>query len=278
MNNILIKNLESFDKKFSEISNGGLDKLHIIADFSKTLTRAKIGEEKSISTWDAFAPHMNDEYRSEWKRLLDTFLPIELNPDVSLEEKKPKLDEWWKAHLQLLINNGVTKEKVRTAIQSEKIAARDGLHQILQFCFEKNVPILLFSAGLGDIIKEFLAHHGMLYPNIHFLSNMFVFDEQEVAVGHEDTIVHTYNKADVLVTDHMYAQEIIGRPHVLLLGDSLGDIGMADGFSVNSILKIGFLNGNKEKLEAFSSAYDVVIEEDGGMEYVGQLLLEIAGE
>lgn len=39
-------------------------------------------------------------------------------------------------------------------------------------------------------------------------------------------------------------QELEGRSNVILLGDSIGDAGMADGVCHDTVLKIGFLNSN----------------------------------
>lgn len=39
-------------------------------------------------------------------------------------------------------------------------------------------------------------------------------------------------------------QELAGRSNVILVGDSIGDAGMADGVCHDTVLKIGFLNSN----------------------------------
>jgi hypothetical protein len=61
----------------------------------------------------------------------------------------------------------------------------------------------------------------------------------------------------------------------LLLGDSLDDVGMVEGFDYKNLLKIGFLNENvEENLEKFKKTFDVVLTGDPGMEYINNLLKE----
>ncbi len=52
------------------------------------------------------------------------------------------------------------------------------------------------------------------------------------------------------------------RSDALVLGDSLGDVGMSKGMqNPGAILKIGFLNDNiNEHMESYLNSYDVVIK------------------
>src|SRR3989344_312020 len=66
------------------------------------------------------------------------------------------------------------------------------------------------------------------------------------------------------------------RKNVLLLGDSLGDIGMINGFDYANLIKIGFLNEKiDEHLEIYKKNFDVIITDDNSMNYVNKLLKEI---
>ena len=66
------------------------------------------------------------------------------------------------------------------------------------------------------------------------------------------------------------------RKNIILLGDSIGDLGMVEGFNYKNIIKIVFLNENiKEKLENQKKVYDVLILNDGSFEYVNKLLKDI---
>ncbi len=53
------------------------------------------------------------------------------------------------------------------------------------------------------------------------------FDASGVLVAFKEPLIHMYNKDDQHVTGTPYASEVVSRPNVLLLGDSLGDAKMA---------------------------------------------------
>ena len=56
-------------------------------------------------------------------------------------------------------------------------------------------------------------------------------------------LIHIYNKREGALLNTGHFEELRTRPNVLLLGDSLGDLTMADGVQdMENILKIGFLN------------------------------------
>lgn len=66
---------------------------------------------------------------------------------------------------------------------------------------------------------------------------------QGVLRAFKGELIHIYNKREGALLNTGHFQELRTRPNVLLLGDSLGDLSMADGVQdMENILKIGFLN------------------------------------
>lgn len=56
-------------------------------------------------------------------------------------------------------------------------------------------------------------------------------------------LIHTFNKREGALLHAAHLTELQGRPNVLLLGDSLGDLTMADGVAQpQHILTVGYLN------------------------------------
>lgn len=72
---------------------------------------------------------------------------------------------------------------------------------------------------------------------------MSVLFAQGVLTGFKGPLIHTYNKNNSILQGTEYFQQLSTRTSIVLLGDSMGDLTMADGIpSVENILKIGFLN------------------------------------
>lgn len=74
-----------------------------------------------------------------------------------------------------------------------------------------------------------------------------------------------------------YFQQLQNKTNILLLGDSIGDLTMADGVpGVQNILKIGFLNDKvEERRERYMDSYDIVLEKDETLDVVNGLLQHI---
>lgn len=144
---------------------------------------------------------------------------------------------------------------------------RDGFQLFFDHLHKHDVPLLIFSAGVGDILEEVIRQAGVFHPNVKVFSNYMDFDEsvsvrvdaiwrragrrahhpdvllQGVLRAFKGELIHVYNKREGAMLNTGHFQELRARPNVLLLGDSLGDLNMADGVQdMQNILKIGFLN------------------------------------
>jgi len=85
-----------------------------------------------------------------------------------------------------------------------------------------------------------------------------------------------FNKGEIALKGLPVMKKLEDRVNVILLGDSLGDIQMTEGFNYKNIIRVGFYNyEDEEKLDDFKDSYDIVILKDGNMDFVNNLFQEI---
>ena len=77
-----------------------------------------------------------------------------------------------------MTNIGIRRDKLNEAIQHAGLVLRERAGAWLQLLNQHNVPCLVFSAGIGNIIEETLKHLQLLLPNLRTVSNFMNFDSQ----------------------------------------------------------------------------------------------------
>jgi 5'-nucleotidase len=133
---------------------------------------------------------------------------------------------------------------------------------MFKMLYEAEIPVLIFSAGLGNIIEEILEKFGVFYSNLEIISNYIQFNEDGSLRGYKDLLVHPLNKNEsILPNENKYFMDLSHRDNAILLGDHLADIHMSRGMPhVGSVLKIGFLNEkvgiNKITISIKNSSYN----------------------
>lgn len=275
MNKLHIPNQAGFDSKLQKIKADGPSKLHVISDYDRTLTGNSGGGNTVATSWAIFVNKLGEEYTKERNELYNHYRPIEVDNSLDHNFKSQQMSEWFQKHLELMIKYGVTSDMILKSLQDGQITLRDGAGDFLKSLSKVNVPIIIFSAAIGDVINFQIKPLDLNMENVHVLSNFFNFDESGKAVGFQADLVHPFNKTELLINKLAYRDQIAKRPNCILLGDALYDATMADGMDHETILKIGFLNGNKNDMESFAKVYDLLVEEDAGMDEINELVLSL---
>ena len=192
-------------------------------------------------------------------------MPIEHDPHLTREQKLPYMIEWWQKSFDLVVSTGITRENLIEIVRHSTTHLKDGCLWFFYTLERCDVPLLIFSAGLGDMIQEWLIQDCGNFKNIKIVSNFMSFCEKTKKInGFQSTMIHIFNKNESVLIDTDSANLIKDRTNVILIGDSLGDIDMANGVeSKNNVLKIGFLNEHVEQLlPKYMEAYDIVTIKD----------------
>ncbi|XP_016787304.2 7-methylguanosine phosphate-specific 5'-nucleotidase isoform X2 [Pan troglodytes] len=215
--------------------------------------------------------------RLQLTALLHRYYPIEIDPHRTVKEKLPHMVEWWtKAH-NLLCQQKIQKFQIAQVVRESNAMLREGYKTFFNTLYHNNIPLFIFSAGIGDILEEIIRQMKVFHPNIHIVSNYMDFNEDGFLQGFKGQLIHTYNKNSSACENSGYFQQLEGKTNVILLGDSIGDLTMADGVpGVQNILKIGFLNDKvEERRERYMDSYDIVLEKDETLDVVNGLLQHI---
>ncbi|VDN42659.1 unnamed protein product, partial [Gongylonema pulchrum] len=181
-----------------------------------------------------------------------------------------------------IIKAGFTKQTIQKFVGESKLELRDGAKEMILALCGRCVPFIIFSAGVGNVIEFFLqkTFGGILPNNVHIISNMMEYDENDVAVAFSEPLIHTFCKNSAVISYHgSLFSEISSRKCVLLLGDSLGDLNMDVGVQDEQVaLKIGFLNFDSEALMGkFLDGYDIVLLDDQSMQVPNLILDSLFG-
>ncbi|MFH0970812.1 MAG: haloacid dehalogenase-like hydrolase [Candidatus Diapherotrites archaeon] len=278
MDSVVVVNPLVFEQKKKALREGGLGKLHVVADYDKTLTCAFRDGEKHNSLIELIRKYhyLSDEYVKKAYGLFDTYHSFETDYSLSLEERKEKMQEWWSTHVKVIAEHGLSRSIMEKMIAEQPSNLRKGLPFFITTLNRHHVPILILSAGVTDLIEGFLQKEGLFFPNVHVISNKYQYDSSGCVTGYANPIIHSLNKNETAVRGTPYEKSARGRGNVLLLGDSLGDAEMLCGFDHEVVIKIGFLNDKvDEQIEKFKCLFDVVLLNDASMDFVNELLKEI---
>uniref|UniRef100_A0A336LZD2 5'-nucleotidase n=2 Tax=Culicoides sonorensis TaxID=179676 RepID=A0A336LZD2_CULSO len=269
--NVKMKDPVKVQYMLNDLINGGIDKLQVVTDFDYTLTKQRMDNgELVLTSFGMFekCKSLPKNYIVESRKLYEKYRPIEIDPNMSQEEKLPAMIEWWSRSGEMLKGFKLPRNEIEEVAEHFKNALRDGTHEMFRELYSLQIPCLVFSAGLGDSVMSVLKHANVLYPNVKVISNFLQYKDDEIldGLGERERMIHTFNKNETALPPE-YHELVHDRDHIILMGDSLGDATMANGVpSQSHILKIGFLYDHAEQnLPAYLEKFDLVLIDDQTM-------------
>lgn len=283
---LIIVNPKELARKIDAIKKDGKDNVHVLTDFDRTLTKALSNNKKTPSIISILRnpdkDYLSKEYVEKAHELYNKYHPIEISTKISMGEKKAKMLEWWKSHYKLLVECGLDETTINQSIENIKkegiLKLREGSTEFFNLLNKNNIPLIIMSSsGIGNMVIKFLKGEKVMHNNIHFIGNTLEFDKGGKFIGIKDNeIIHSFNKNEIELKNLPIYKEIINRKNIILIGDSLGDLGMIEGSEYKTLIKIAFFNyPDEENLEDFKKNFDIIILNDGGFEPINQLMKEI---
>lgn len=243
----------------------------VLIDFDKTMTTMDSDDSWTIIQNPKI---MNPKLFIESSKLVDKYYPIEMDYTLSSKEKSSYMYDWYTKELDLYYQYDLTYDKLISCVKKGNVILRDGLKELLYSFYQNNIPVVILSAGIGNVIEEVLRLQGCLYNNITIMSNFFSFEENNLLPFHHD-IIHTCNKNIGLLPDDV-KQQIDKKDYFLLFGDYIEDIHMVPKEDLRKTLSFGFLEKNVEiNFKVYQDAFDVVLTDSSSFYDVKNIINSI---
>ncbi len=245
------------------INSDKLDKLKInlentyfVIDFDRTIT-----SEESLDSWDIAREGLGDKIKKEMELLYKKYRPIEINYTISVEEKIRAMEIWYLTCLNLYYKYHLTQNKLKQSVQNGTIFFRQGAKEFLEFTNKKNIPVIILSAGIANVIEEFLKKENCLFKNIKIIGNFIEFDKNsEIKEFDSSKIIHTLNKSLTGKLEEKQLNNLKNRPYKILIGDMIEDTNMINKEEWDTTLKIGILNKETEDLiKVYEPFFDIIL-------------------
>lgn len=243
------------DKTREKLPITDFSNYYVVADFDRTITNGNSKTSWSILASSELVPKC---YVEEREKLFNQYRPIELDETMEFSKRSSLVKEWFFKHIQLFIKYRISEEVFEKASCDLRIMEfRKGARNFLEFLHQKNIPVVIISAGIGNFIESFLKANHAYYDNIYISSNMIIFNDG-VASGVGENIIHSLNKNEVDLPDEI-KEKLAFRDKVILLGDQISDLMMVDEKKHEDVLKIGFYSSRSEvDINQFTDKFDIV--------------------
>ena len=257
---IHINNNEKLDK-LKKLS----DDFYVITDFDRTLT-----SKESQPSMGIVPKYLGGECLQERTKIFEHYRPLELDYTIKEQEKKKIMKEWANKSFTL-VSKYITQDIIDEALENANIHFRKGAKEFLIKMNNLNIPVIIMSSGVGNILKAFLEKEGCLFDNIEIVSNFFKFQDEKANID-LDRIMATLNKEYKKIPKNI-RNKLEQKENALLFGDLIEDIKMANKEKLSNTITFGFLDANIEQnLEVYKNNFDVVLTDDNNFNDIIKIL------
>lgn len=242
----------------------------IVTDFDRTITSFE-----SVDSWDASGKLLGPEFLEESEKLYKKYAPIELDYTISFEEKNEAMKIWYEECMDNYYKYNLTELKLNKSIENSKLQFRKGAKEFLEQVSKNNVPVIILSAGIGNVIEKFLTDNKCYYENMYIISNFMNFDENSDMTKFDNSkIIHTLNKTLENNLPQEWKEKIEAKKYALLFGDLIEDLNMLPEEKRKQSVTFGFLRESKEeKYQIYTNNFDITLTgEDANFERVQKIL------
>lgn len=254
--------MEYVNKK--QLNNISLNKnnFYVLIDFDRTLTA---GDSHSIWRILYYSNLLGDSFQKKYNKIHYKFSIIKTDEEKQIKNYENRFKEYFKLFKECKLSEQIIKE----AVKKTDIKMRKGAANFLKKMNSNDIPVIIISCGLKNIILEYLKFNKSYYNNIYIYSNYIDLDGQDKNNIYNIT---PYNKNKIGFSDEVINQ-IKDKEKILLIGDILDDINMVTKKDLKNTIKVGFLDKDiKKHLAKYKNSFDIVLTANSSFENLENIL------
>lgn len=245
-------------RKLNKIFSEGKDKLHLLADFDRTLTIGKDKNGREVTSWNILTKLLPSEAFAKQQALYEKYRPLEESGKITDKEAT----DWTNQVLKIFVENEINLWEIKKGFP-KKTSIRSHAKNIFDTCYALEIPTVIVSAGIKEVIDLWSKTY-QVSPAL-ILATELITDRDGKIIDWNKNIIHVKNKRE---HGHEELTKIKKqRPNIILIGDAIEDADMTDGNE--NVLRIRIFNPREdEKLnqedftkETFEK-YDLMIESE----------------
>ncbi|HSX29372.1 MAG TPA: HAD-IB family phosphatase [Candidatus Saccharimonadales bacterium] len=252
----IISNPTHIARKLRAMVAAGPQKIYYLFDFDRTLTTSKY-TGSDVTTWHILHGLLPEAGKKQSAAIRSKYLAMEAGGLLSVKDTLA----WSSSELKLHGTHGTNIKQLEAAART--IALRDGARTLFTACQTYDIPTVILSAGVSDVI-EIIADEHRISPTIILSIKLVTAADGRVIGWQRGSMVHTLNKREK--ANRRLASLRAERPYTVLIGDTLEDANMADGD--DTVLRIRVCDVLKEDednpvdylQQSFRAGYDMVVE------------------
>jgi len=208
-------------EKITRIKKEGKDKIHAVLDFDRTLTPSCNQKGEDVSTWKLLNKRLPAKAGATVAALYEKYRPLEISGKMTSADALA----WWSSVLNLYTDRNLKWLDLAIEVE-ETIPIRPGAKNFFDICGRKNIPTVIISAGIKDVI-ELWCQKFEINPT-RILSTNLHFDAEGYVCGWDrDSLIHNFNKREKGHNEIGALRQ--ARPNTILVGDNIEDAAMAAG-------------------------------------------------
>ena len=206
---------------------------------------------------------LGEDFKQIYDNIHDKTFP---NENQRKEIKQKAYSDRFVEYMELLKQKNFNEEIATKAVQKTDLKLRDGAKEFLRKMKDNNVPVIIISCSIGNVLTEYLKFNDCYYDNIYVYANCFDFKGKHICN------VTPYNKNEISFTQEI-EDKIKNRKYILLLGDLIDDKNMVVQDKLDDTITVGFLDKKiEENLEEYKKQFDVVLTNNSSFSELNQIL------